>query len=503
MWSPSQKNPSKGENERYARFIGKHRDLRNVIGGVLTVDLDRAQRELAKLEQIIQIIEEHKHQPSGDLREKLKTAMEYGNLTEKLKSEKLRAEEAADKITRLPLSLDEMKLLSSVFGSEDNGILYLSPEKFFERLENLQASTNEGDQKIVAKLEQKGQGEANRIIQDVIKHIKEDLNRTKWDEMKFLLSDGIKNVANYSDKTQIYNKTLFMHSKMDAEITQLSSEKTSQSSIGRLRQKKAAISEYIQELESIRHVESKYFTALTTTTARATTSLESDLKAIEKTIKECKKDIKEAKKEKQSTKFLLLRLKELESSKKVLSSLAKKGKLEKAIEEIEDALTSSQKVKHFDDVLEELDKNISEKEEQKALLMSDSPLSNKKEERQTKFEQNKREIAKLMASLDAVKVEGKIITKEEKKKWEDIEKRIDKLMYENDLLKSDNPPKSNEEIIHNLKDSMRITLALSEGKDKKTQEKATSYFKSIKQTIKEMREEDENLNPDHGYSLKK
>ncbi|WP_454780713.1 hypothetical protein [Legionella sp. WA2022007384] len=497
MWSQPQKNPSKPGDDQYAKFINKHRELRNVIGGEFTVNLEMAQKELAKIEQVIQIIEDHQRKPFDDLEERLKKAMEYGKLVERLSEEKQREEVAKKNLQRLPLPLEEIKLLSSIFGHEDGGMQYLSQEDFLAKLESLLTSKNERDQKIVAKLGPEG----GAVVQSLISNVKEGLVKTPWDEMKGILAKGVKNLADYNDCSQIYNETLSLQRKLDAEIEQLSGEKPSPSSMEHLKQRKAAISKYIQELEAINNVERKYFTALTTTTGRKITTLERDLKALDVTIKQCKKDIKEDKKHEKSAKFGIMRLEGLELSQKVLSSLAKKGKLEQAIQEIDDALASSQNVKPFDDLLKRLDKESSKQEDHKVLVMPDSPLRSQKEDKQRKFEQNQREIAKLMASLDAIKIEGKIITKEEREKWEKIEKKIDKLMYENDALKPDSP-RVNEEVIYNLKQSMRMTLALSEGKDKKTKERATSYFKNIKQTIKEMREEDEKIERDDSYSLK-
>lgn len=289
---------------------------------------------------------------------------------------------------------------------------------------------------------------------------------------------------------------------MDTEIKRLSDDKTSQSSMENLKQKKVAMSNYIQQLEDIKKVETKYYTALTTTTGRAIMYLKSDIKALDISIKQCKKDIKDAEKNNQSTNFDRRRLEGLEQSRKVLSSLTKKGKLQQAIDEIEYAL--DQEVKPFDDLLIELDKKFPiQQKEHHILFMPDSPLSSKKEDKKTKLEQNKQEKDRLMALLDTVKVQGKIITKEEKKKWDEIERKIEALEYEIEALKPNNSPKVNEEIIQSLKESMRLTLALSEGKNDKTKERATLYFKQTKQTIKEMRQEDENLEKDDSYSLNK
>ncbi|MCE0722598.1 hypothetical protein [Legionella resiliens] len=490
MWSKSKKNSSNRQNELYTKFLRAHKDLDNHVSGDILVNLDRAQTELKKIEKVFKIIEDHKRQPLGNLEEKLKEAMGHETLVEKLKLEKSLLDEATKDVERLTFSFEEMKFLLSLFGHEGGGISKFSLEKVLDTLEKLPTSTKEEDKQILAKLGQGNPDKANAVLMGLIDEIKTRSENPDigWDYLKDILSKGVGKVAHYNDKKNIYNETLILKTKLEEQITDLTKPKTLQRGLEKLKQKQAAISKYVQELKGVKAIHEKYYVVLGTTIDRDTYDLKSDLKGVEKNLS----SVKNKEKKEGSSEYSRRKVQELERSVKVLSFLTKKGRLTQAISEIEDAF--SREVKRFDDVLKELDKESTMREHQKILFMPGTPSSSK--DKQAKYEENKLEIARLMALLDGIKVEGKTLTEDEGKRWEKIEKQIEMLEYENDALQPDSSSKSNQEIISSLKDGMRLTLEIEKNKNK-----ATSYFKDTKELIRKLREEDNPPEKDDSYSL--
>ncbi|HHT0591900.1 TPA: hypothetical protein ACTXXA_002920 [Legionella anisa] len=450
-------------DELYGDFLRAHRALHGTVEAYQSVYLVKAQSELSRLENVIRILEDYKKKPVGDLSEKLKKAMNYQDLEKRLQEEKERADGAEKEALKTPygLTFEEMNLLLRVFGHESGGILNLSQEVFFDELNKLSQSTREDEQNIVAKLG--GKDKADEVIKNIINKINSASADTNWDGIKWRLSTGVKNVFEYKDNQQIYETTRSQKKKLDTEIEQLMNPKTAHSRVDALKQKKEELSSYILSLKSIKEVHDKYYTSFTF--RPLSDSLKPDMKALETRIKKCHGDNE--------------RLARLKSYKRVLLSLQKNDNLIKAIEEIEKV--SAKNIKSIETVLKELDEKYSVKED----LESNHDIELPK----TQLEKNKQEIARLLAELDTLKVKGKIITKEERRKWEDIEQRIEELEYENDKLDPNRPQKSNEVTIQSLKEAVRMTISQSQSKSDKTKEKATQYFKNIKQIIQELRQE--------------
>ncbi|KTD72231.1 hypothetical protein [Legionella tucsonensis] len=480
----SHSKPNLNLDELYGKFLNAHRKLNGTVSGHQAVNLERAKSELSKLKQVIQILEDYKSRPEGDISKQLKMAMNYQDLEKRLQEEKERSDRAEKEAQETPyeLTFDEMELLLRIFGHEGGGILHLSEASFFEKLKNLSQSTGNDEMKIVAKLG--GKEKADEVTKNIINKIKHASANANWDEIKKKLSTGVKNVFEYKENQQIYETTLSQKNKLDTEIKQLMNPKTVDSRIGALKQKKEALSSYIQSIEKIKRVHDQYYTSFTT--SKSTERLQTDIQALNNNIKTCQKESKQAKQQDVHKE----RLERLKSSKKVLSSLKKNGRLEEAIEQIENA--DKQQIRSFDTVLKELDEKFSAKEDRETLIVPHGlESSHGTELPKMNLEKNKQEIARLLTELDTLKVEGKVITKEEKKKWEEIEQRIEELEYENDTLEPSRPQKTNEEVIRSLKEAVRITIVQSQEKSEKTKETATRYFKNIKQVIKELRQEQE------------